>query len=240
MKSNLAIGEQINLAEELNKRLQSGVVQEEMGLDVLATAPGHAVRWNEFSIKHNDDGTHKAITQSEMGLDAVAASEGKAVRYDEFSLKHNNDGSFKSGIITNTDINTAAGIAATKLSIQKNYKKNSLAGPSATANTNGSTVTLTPVSGYAAIHPMAVEVVFGGTFVGAESVTATVTVTYSDNTSVSATKTATAVQAMAFSNSDLMALIKDGNFIKQLDVKSQSNTSSSAVTVTFNHCGFYL
>lgn len=240
MKSNLAIGEQIVLSTEFNKRLQSPVLQEEMGLDDPATVAGQAVRHEEFSIKHNNDGTHKPLTQSEMGLDVVAASTGKAVRWDEFSSKHNNDGTFKTGIIKDTDINSDASIQASKLAIRKNYKKSSVASPSATANTDGSTVSLLPPTGYVAINPMAISVVFGGTFVGAESVTAKVVVTYGDDTSATVTKVATAVEAMAFSNSDLMDLIKDDAYIKQLDVKSKSNTSDSTVTVTFNHCGFYL
>jgi len=240
MKSNLAVGEQINLAEEFNKRLQSGVLQSEMGLDASATATGQAVRWDEFSKRHNNDGSHKPLIQSEMGLDVMATANGQAVRHEEFSVKHNNDGSFKAGIIQDADINSNAGIQATKLAIQKNYKKSSLASPSATANTDGSVISLVPPSGYAAINPMAISIVFGGTFVGSESITAKVVATYSDNTSATVTKTSTAIEAIPFSNSDLMDLIKDDVYIKQLDVKSQSNTANSAVTVTFNHCGFYL
>ena len=240
MRSNLAIGEEINLAEEFNKRIQSPLKSDEVGLDDPATATGQAVRWDEFSKRHNNDGSHKPLIQPEMGLDVLATKSGQAVRWDEFSQKHNNDGSFKAGIIQDEDINSSASIKATKLAIQKNYKKSSLASPSATANTDGSVISLTPPSGYAAINPMAVSIVFGGTFVGAESVTAKVIATYSDNTSATVTKVSTAVEAIPFANSDIMDLFKEDTYIKQLDVKSKSNTANSTVTVTFNHCGFYL
>lgn len=238
--TNYAVGEQIVLSTVLNTKLEKVTEQTEVGLNQQATATGQVVRWDEWALKHNNDGSFKGINQSDMNLTTQAASTGKPVRWDEFSQKHNNDGTFKTGIITNEDINSSAAISPSKLAIQKNYKKSSVANPSATANTDGSTVSLLPPTGYVAINPMAISVVFGGTFVGAESVTAKVVVTYGDDTSATVTKVATAVEGMAFSNSDLMDLIKDDAYIKQLDVKSQSNTSDSTVTVTFNHCGFYL
>lgn len=203
MKSNLAVGEQINLAQELNKRLQSPVLQDEMGLDLQAIAAGQAVRWNEFS------------------------------------LKHNNDGSFKAGIITDADINSGAGIKASKLAIRMNYKKSTLTNPSATANANGTVVDLTPPSSYYSIFPEAMDVVFGGTF-GSETVTANIVVTYSDSTTTTITKTATAVGTVSLTSTDKIALIKDGLYITKIEVSCQSTISSSVATVTFNHCGFYL
>lgn len=201
--TNLAVGQQINLAGILNTKLE---------------APLH---------------------QSEMGLDAMATALGEAIRYDEFSLKHNNNGTFKAGIIANADISATASITSNKLAIQSNYKKGGVSNPSATANTDGTMVTLLPATNYVSMFPQAVDVVFGGTF-GAETVTATVNVTYFDATTTMVTKTATAVGTTSFTNSDLMSLIKDATYIKQIDVYSQSTIASSTATVTINHCGFYL
>ncbi len=130
---------------------------------------------------------------------------------------------------------TAAQINATPL----NYKKSSLANPSATAATNGTAVVLLPATNYSSMFPEAIDVVFGGTF-GAETVTATVKVTYSDNLTATVSKTATAVGTTSFANSDIMSLVKDGVYIKEIDVYSQSTIADSAATVTFNHAGFYL
>lgn len=141
--------------------------------------------------------------------------------------------------ILNSEISSTAGITSNKLAIQQNYKKSSIASPSATANTAGTTVSATPVTNYVSMFPQGIDVVFGGTF-GTETVTATVKVTYGDVTTATATKTATAVGTSSFTNTDLMSLIKDATYIKQIDVYSQSTIASSASTITFNHCGFYL
>lgn len=199
--TNLANGQQVNLASVLNTKLEKPVLQSEMGLDAQASAAGMAVRWNEFSNKHNNDGSFKGIV----------------------------DG----------DISNSAGVKASKLAIRQLYKKSSLANPSATSSTYGTAVTLAPVTGYSSLVPIAIDCVFGGTF-GSETVTAEVTVTYSDSTTASVTKTATATGTTSFTNSDIMSLMKDGVYITQIAVQSQSTIASTTATVTFNHAGFYL
>lgn len=201
--TNLAVNQTISLAGILNTKLEKPILQSEVGLDVLATLTKHAIRW------------------------------------DEFSLKHNNDGSFKAGIITTADISPTLAILGTQLANHQNYRKSSIANPSATAATNGTAVVLTPPTGYVSMVPMACDVVFAGTF-GAETVTANITVTFSDNTTASVTKTATAVGTASLTNSDLMTLSKDAVYIEQISVVSQSTIASSAVTVTLNHYGLYL
>lgn len=238
-KTNHAIGEQVNLAEILNGKLESPILQAEMGLDAQANANGQAIRYEEFAVKHNADGSFKGIDQGDMKLSSAGIATQKPVRWDEFSVKHENNGNFKSRIIQNEDINDNAGIAASKLAIHNNYKKNATANPSATANTDGTTVTLMPPTGYLSLNPLGVDIVFAGTF-GAETITATVKVTYGDLTTATLEKTATAVGTTSLNNTDLMQLIKDGTYIKQIDVYSKSSIASSAVAVTFNHFGFYL
>lgn len=57
--TNRANGEQINLATVLNTKLEAPVKQSEIGLDTQATATGKAIRWDEFSARHNNSGTIK-------------------------------------------------------------------------------------------------------------------------------------------------------------------------------------
>jgi len=102
--TNLAVSQVINLATVLNTKLQSPILQTEMGLNLLASATGNAIRWDEFSVKFNNNGTFKGIVQADMLLDVLATLTKQAVRWDEFALKHNNDGSFKVGIIASADI----------------------------------------------------------------------------------------------------------------------------------------
>lgn len=201
--TNHAVGQSINLASVLNTKLE---------------APLH---------------------QSEMGLDVQASLTGQAIRFDEFSSKHNNDGTFKAGIIVNADINSSAGISASKLSIRQNYNKSTISNPSTTLGTFGTALVLTPPTGFLGLFPEAIDIVYGGTF-GSETVTAQITATYSDTTTGVVTKTATAVETVSFTNSDLMSLIKDGVYITQTSFQSQSTIANSAVTVTFNRCGLYL
>jgi hypothetical protein len=238
-KTNYAIGEQVSLPEVLNRKLESPVLQGEMALDMQANANGQAIRYEEFSVKHNADGTFKGIDQGDMKLSLAATATQKPVRWDEFSLKHEDDGSFKAGIIQDADINDNAEIKASKLAIHNNYKKSVTANPAATADTNGDVVTLTPPTGYLSLNLLGVDVVFGGTF-GTETITATIKVTFGDNTTATLEKTATAVGITSLSNADLMELFKDSTYIKQIDVYSKSSIASSAVAVTFNHFGFYL
>ncbi|HEY8805477.1 MAG TPA: hypothetical protein VIM42_10315 [Clostridium sp.] len=215
--TNLAISQQINLATVLNTKLESPILQTEMGLNVLATATKQAVRWDEFSAKFNNNGTFKGIIQADMLLDVLATLTKQAIRWDEFTIRHNNNGTIK----------------------PMNYNKSTVSNPSATANTLGTAVILLPATNFTGIYPEAIDFVFGGTF-GSETVTAQITATYSDLTTGIVTKTATAVGTTSFSNSDLMALIKDGVFITQASFQSKSTIASSLATVTFNRCGIYL
>lgn len=201
--TNLATGQSINLASTLNTKLE------------------------------------KPLLQSEMGLDAAASAAGQAVRWDEFSVKHNNNGTFKTGIIADGDISGTAAIQSSKIASQKMYNKSNASNPSATASTYGTAVAFTPPTGFAALMPIGMNIVFGGTF-GAETVTANVTVTYSDSTTASITKTATAVGTTTLSTTDFLSLAKDGVYINNISVKSLSTIASSAATVTFNQYGFYL
>lgn len=239
--TNRATGEQINLADILNSKLEAPLLQSEMGLDAIATALGHAVRWNEWSVKHNNDGTFKSgiIDQADVGLTTAASSTKKPIRWDEFSVNHNDDGSFKTGVVGNVEVDNNAGIVASKLAIQKNYKKSVGANPSSTAGAYGTAVVLSPSTGYVALNPLAIDIDFGGTF-GTETVTAQFKVTFSDGTTANVLKTATATGVVSFTNSDIMNLIKDGVYINQISVSSKSDISSSSATVTFNHYGFYL
>lgn len=74
--TNLAAGQNINLMGVLNTKLEKPILQSEMGIDVLATATGHAVRWNEFSVKHNNDGTFKTgiIATADIAAKAITAA----------------------------------------------------------------------------------------------------------------------------------------------------------------------
>lgn len=259
--TNRAIGEKVNLATVLNTKLEAPVLQSEMGLNTQANATKQAVRWDEFSVKHNNDGTFKSgavgtsdiadssVNNAKIHLTAASSVAGDAVRHEEFIVKHNADGSFKAGIISaadiadgtiaNAEISTTAAIAASKLAIQKMYKKSPASAPSATADTFGTAVDIVPVAGYAAMVPQYAEVVFGGTF-GTETVTATITVTYSDATTATVTKTATAAGTVALTSADIMALIKDGVFINKISVAAKSSIASTTATVAVNHYGFYL
>jgi hypothetical protein len=143
------------------------------------------------------------------------------------------------GTLTGAQISSSAAIAASKLNIRHNYSKSSTSNPSATAATYGTAVNLTPASGYGSLFPIAMNIVFGGTF-SSETVTANITVTYGDATTASLTKTATATGTVTLTSTELMGLVKDGTYITQVSVESRSTIASSAATVVFNHCGFYL
>jgi len=72
--TTLTIGQQINLATTLNKKLESPILQTEMGLDVLATATKQAVRWDEFTIRHNNNGTIKPMNYNKSTLSNPSAT----------------------------------------------------------------------------------------------------------------------------------------------------------------------
>lgn len=251
--TNHAVGESIDLATVLNTKIEKPVLQSEMGLDSQANATKQAVRWDEFSLKHNNDGSFKGIDQGDLSLSSMANATKKAVRWDEFSLKHNNDGSFKG--IDQADMSLSSAASATKKAVRFDewtkrhnndgtlkqiiYKKSTSSNPSATANTYGTAVDYSVTTNYSSLLPQAIDVVFGGTF-GTETVTAQIVVTYSDATTSSITKTATATGTVSLTNTDIMSLIKDGLNITKLSVSSKSTIASSTTTVTFNHFGIQL
>lgn len=217
--TNRAIGEQVNLATVLNGKLEAPILQSEMGLDAQATATGKAVRWDEFSVKHNNDGSFKtgAINQADVALTTQATATQKPVRWDEWTKRHNDTGTIK----------------------QQMYKKSQASNPSATIDTYGAAVTNTPATNFTAILPLGVDIVFGGTF-GAETVTAQIVVTYSDATTATLTKTAVATGTTTLTATDLMGLVKDGVYITQSSFNSKSSIASSTATVTFNRYGLYI
>lgn len=180
--TNYATGQTINLATVLNTKLEKPILQSEMGLDAQATTTKQAVRWDEFSVRHNNSGTVK----------------------------------------------------------QMMFNKSGAANPSATANTNGTATSNAPATNYTAIITLGVNLVFGGTFGGSETVTCTKTVTYDDGTTATLTKTATATGTISLTNSDFLTLVKDGHIIVNSSWATQSNIASSAVTVTVNRYGMYL
>ncbi|MNF73147.1 hypothetical protein D3C84_551420 [compost metagenome] len=143
------------------------------------------------------------------------------------------------GLLTDANIANNAAIKASKLAIQKLYKKSTVANPSTTLDTYGTVVDLLPTTGYTSLIPLGIDIVFGGTF-GVETVTADITVTFSDATTATISKTATAIGTVSLSNSDIMALAKDGVYINKLSVKSKSSIATSTTSVTTNHYGFYL
>lgn len=75
--TNLAIGQQVNLATIFNTKLEKPILQSEMGLDVLASATKQAVRWDEFSLKHNNDGSFKAGIIATADISAGAITQPK-------------------------------------------------------------------------------------------------------------------------------------------------------------------
>jgi len=77
--TNLAIGQQVNLATILNTKLESPILQSEIGLDVAATVTKKAVRWDEFSLKHNNDGTFKAGIIATVNVADLAITTDKLV-----------------------------------------------------------------------------------------------------------------------------------------------------------------
>lgn len=119
------------------------------------------------------------------------------------------------------------------------YKKSSLSSPSATAATYGTPVDLNILTDGVGIFPKAIDIVIGGT-VGSETITSTVTVTYTDATTATIDKTATATGTTSLTATEIMGLLKDGVFIKKINVKSKTTATATDATVTFNHCGLLL
>lgn len=152
-----------------------------------------------------------------------------------FEVKHNTNGTFK-GII-DTDISSTAAIKANKLAIQKLYKKTIAPAVSATANTYGTAVELTPYTGYSSMVPLNV---LGTALVPAEGevITLSVTATFSDSSTSEVTKEIG--QSFSLTDSDFFTLFKDNLYITKLTFKVKSSIAASKVIVTVNHTGFYL
>lgn len=167
------------------------------------------------------------------------------VGVEAFSVMHKKDGRLRTGVIVDADVSNSASIQANKLAIRKNYKKHSTANPSPLANIEGVVNCLIPVDGFSSLMPMAMDIVFGGTF-NNETITAKIVITYSDSTTLTVARTATSTdtvtvnQTVSFTSTDMMELIKDGVYITKVAVSSQSNIDSSTATVILNHYGLYL
>ena len=152
-----------------------------------------------------------------------------------FEVKHNTNGTFKG--IVDTDISNTAAIKANKLAIQKLYKKTISPSVSATANTYGTAVELTPYTGYSSMVPLNV---LGTALVPAtdEVITLSVTATFSDSSTSEVTKEIG--QSFSLTDSDFFTLFKDNLYITKLTFKVKSSIAASKVIVTVNNTGFYL
>jgi len=179
------------------------------------------------------------VLQTELALESAGVSTGQAVRYDEFVNQHTTVGVHTTGFLTNTMVNSSAGIYASKLAIHQNYKKSTSVIPSATIATNGTAVVLSPPTNYSMLQPLGMDIVFGGTF-GSETITVTSTITYSDATTSLITYTANATGTTSLTNTQLMALIKDGVYIISISTVAKSSIASTSATVTLNRYGLYL
>lgn len=143
------------------------------------------------------------------------------------------------GLLSNTNIATNAAIVASKLAIQKMYRKSQIYNPIATANTYGTPVDLLPATGFVSLTPLGIEIDFGGTF-GSETVTAQFIVTFSDATIATVTKTTASTGTILLNVTDMITLASDGLYINKISVQSKSSIASSTTTVTFSHYGYYL
>jgi hypothetical protein len=104
--------------------------------------------------------------------------------------------------------------------------------PSATANTPGATQTCSPGAGQQGFVLLSMaRAVFAGTF-GAETATVNITATFSDNSTAAATLTATATGTQVLASSGLLAMAKDGLYVKSLAFTLQSTIANSLVTAT--------
>lgn len=107
-----------------------------------------------------------------------------------------------------------------------------LIAPSATINTDGSTVTCLPGAGQTGFVLLSIgRVVWSGTF-GAETATLTLTVTFSDTTTASITITATATGTVFLTDTNRFGLVKDGVYITGYAAKMKSSIAASAARVT--------
>lgn len=111
--------------------------------------------------------------------------------------------------------------------LQRLWNSGTLA-PSATANTNGTAVNMTPTSGLTGFTGVLMARFNGtGTF-GSETVTCTFTATFNDGTTTTTTLTATNTTPVLFAAANQIALAKDACFITQISVAIKSTIASSA------------
>jgi hypothetical protein len=109
--------------------------------------------------------------------------------------------------------------------------------PSATANTLGAAVTLTPDTGYASIQPQFIVTTIAN--IGSESVTATITATYDDATTNTFNQGAVTVNGSTTAPISVMPnLFKDGRYIVSIGVQIKSSIAASTATGTVQVSGY--
>jgi hypothetical protein len=96
----------------------------------------------------------------------------------------------------------------------------------------GALSTVSPDSGFSGILPLAVAIVWGGTF-GSETATAQIVVTYSDNSTDTLTLGGvTTTQTQSLTDGQRFSLLKDGVSITKIQVQAKTTASSTSVTCT--------
>jgi len=72
--NNLAKGDTINLLQEFNKKLEGPLLQEDMGLEAASSAPGQAIRYDEYNAEHDPStGKHDPGFLTDTYVSATAA-----------------------------------------------------------------------------------------------------------------------------------------------------------------------
>lgn len=111
--------------------------------------------------------------------------------------------------------------------MQRLWNSGTLA-PSATANTNGTAVNMTPTSGLTGFPGVPIARFNGTGTYGSETVTCTFTATFNDGTTTTTTVTATNTTPVLWTMANQLALAKDACFITQISVVIKSTIGSSA------------
>jgi hypothetical protein len=111
--------------------------------------------------------------------------------------------------------------------IQRLWNSGTLA-PSATANTNGTAVVMSPSTNMVGFTGVLMARFNGTGTYGSETVTCTFTATFSDGTTTTTTLTATNTTPVLFSAANQIALAKDACFLTQISVVIKSTIGSSA------------
>ncbi len=84
------------------------------------------------------------------------------------------------------------------------------------------------------IYPQSISMTVGGTIGTAETVTIQATVTFSDTTTVSVSNAFTALGTYQLTTAQIESLLKDGVYITQIAVASQTSATSTSATTTAN------